>query len=266
MTAITATRPASWATTFGHLAAFAHLEVRRAFRNRRYLMFSVAFPVIFYLLYTGVLNTGERNPDIDGVPWTSYFLVSMATYGAMGAALFSAQVIALERTEGWVRLLRTTPLRPALYVVTKLLVSWVVVVPSLVLVSLAGLVLNHVSAVPADLVAMIVALAIGSLPFAAFGILLGYTFDGASAQGAAMITYFTLAIVGGLWAPVSTFPDTLATIASVLPSYRFANLGHAVAAGRLPDIADVAILGMYTVAIGALVVWRYRTDQGRARG
>ena len=57
MTAVTdTTRRIPRPETFPAFAAFVRLEVRRALRNRRYVMFAVAFPVVFYLLYTGVLS------------------------------------------------------------------------------------------------------------------------------------------------------------------------------------------------------------------
>ena len=57
MTAVThATRSIRRPASVGALAAFVRLEVRRALRNRRYVMFAVAFPVVFYALYTGVLS------------------------------------------------------------------------------------------------------------------------------------------------------------------------------------------------------------------
>jgi ABC-2 type transport system permease protein len=190
----------------------------------------------------------------------------MAAYGAMIAGLFAAQVIAAERSQGWVRLLRVTPLPPAVYVATKLLVSLVVTLPAVLLVVAAGVLANHVDVAPVDLVGLVVALVIGSVPFAALGILLGYLFDQNSAQGAVLITNFGLAILGGLWAPTASFPDGLVTIAKVLPSYHFGNLGRSVVAGGVPDVVDIAVLAGYAVVIGALVFWRYRSEELRARG
>ena len=80
-----------------------------------------------------------------------------------------------------------------------------------------------------------------------------------------MITYFTLAIVGGLWAPVSTFPDSLATIGRCSPRTGSRTSDTRWPQAGCPTCADVAILAIYTVVIGVLVVWRYRTDQGRVR-
>ncbi len=133
-------------TAFGAFAAFVTIEIRRALRNRRYVMFSVAFPTAFYLLYTGVLSAGSPADSTDrGTTWGAYFMVSMATYAAMIAALGGAIVIARERSSGWTRQLRVTPLPAAGYVAGKLLVAYVVTLPAIAAVVAAGIAVNHVS-------------------------------------------------------------------------------------------------------------------------
>jgi len=132
-----------------------------------------------------------------------------------------------------------------------------------VLVLAAGALVNGVSLTPLEWVAAFAGLALGSLPFAALGILIGYVFDADSAQGGMMVTYFGLAILGGLWAPVASFPSVLVTIAHVLPSYHFADLGWRALAGRAPDPVDVAVLLAWAAAFGALVIWRYRAEERR---
>ena len=80
MTAVThATRSIRRPDTFGAFAAFVRLEVRRALRNRRYAMFAVAFPVVFYALYTGVLSgaSADASALVGGIPWRTYFMVSI---------------------------------------------------------------------------------------------------------------------------------------------------------------------------------------------
>jgi len=66
------------------MAAYLGLELRRALRNRRYFVFAIGFPVVFYLLYTGVLQGGGGAAATDG-RWPAYFMVSMAAYGMIGA-------------------------------------------------------------------------------------------------------------------------------------------------------------------------------------
>ena len=110
-------------------------------------------------------------------------------------------------------------------------------------------------------------LAIASAPFATLAVVLGYTLDADSAQGGMMLAYFTMAILGGLFAPLGSFPPFLATIGGMLPSSHFASLGRAVAAGagRRPRLTSLRLVA-WTVAIGALAAWRYRRDERAGRG
>ena len=117
--------------------AYLRLEVRRSLRNRRYLVFTVVFPVMLYILYTAVLPATASGP-IDGLPWNVYFLVSMAAYGAMGAAMSQANPIATERRQGWARQLRVTPLPSLAYVAAKVASAVLLTVPALALVGAAG--------------------------------------------------------------------------------------------------------------------------------
>ena len=241
------------------IAAYAPLEVRRPLRNRRFLMFAIVFPVTFYLLYTAVgIGQGTSDPA-----WARVFLVSMAAYGAIGGALSGATVIAIERSTGWVRQLRVMPLPPTAYLVSKLLVAVMTTIPAIVLVSLAGIEVNHVSMPLSAWAQLLVSLALGALPFAALAVLIGYVADANSAQGLTMLVYFSLAILGGLLTPLSAMPDGLASIGSMLPSSRLAALGLAAITGQAPDLVDVAVLAAWTVAVGALVVWRYQVTASR---
>lgn len=262
MTAITLDpAPAARST----LAATLGLDIRRTLRNRRYLMLSVAFPVVFYLLYTAVLPGNDPSQAFAGTTWGAFFMVSMAAYGAIGAALSGALVIAVERSSGWTRQLRTTPLEPSTYLASKILTSLVTTVPAMLLVMGAAVVLNGVRLDPLAWAQLVCSLTIGALPFAALGVLIGYLFDAGSAQGGMMISYFTLAILGGLWTPLSKFPDVLATIGHVLPGYHFANLGWDALTGHAPDLGDVSMLGAYLAVFAAMVWWRYRADVVRTR-
>ncbi len=236
--------------------AYATLEVRRVLRNRRFLLIGIGLPIFFYLLYTGISGAGTGS--IDGTPWKSYFMVSMAAYGAMGGALLGAAVVAQERASGWTRQLRVTPLPAAAYLAAKLAITCLTIIPALALVVLVAALVNHVEVTPSAGLQVIVTMAIGVLPFAALAMLIGCTFDATSAQGATIVTYVTFAIVGGLWAPLSSLPDGIATIGRMLPSYRLANLGWQAIAGRPPDPTDMVALATYAIGFGALAAWWFR--------
>jgi ABC-2 type transport system permease protein len=169
----------------------------------------------------------------------------------------------LERNSGWTRLLRVTPLPPLGYVITKLVTGYLTAVPSILLVMAAGAYVNDVSLSPATWLATFALLTLGVLPFAALGVAIGYVFDESTAQMTFTIAFIGMAILGGLWTPISQFPDTLATIGRMLPSYHMANLGWSAVAGRAPDIGDVLALVAYGAVFIAIVAWRYRAGEMR---
>lgn len=243
---------------------YLRLELKRSLRNRRYLLFTVGFPALIYLLYTAVLPAGGPGTK-DGLTWPAFFMVSMAAYGAMGAAMSQAVPIATERRNGWVRQLRVTPLSGAAYVTAKVVTALALTVPALLLVAAVATLANHVDLGGGRVWVMVAVLALGSIPFAALGLVIGYLLDAESAQGGMVLAYFSLAILGGLFAPTDAFPAPLATIAGVLPSSHLAALGRAVAAGSAPAATDVLVLAAWTIGLGALAAWRYLRDERAGR-
>lgn len=239
-------------------AAFTRLEISRVLSNRRYLMFVGVFPVFFYLLWT---NIGLQDGQASDAAERTFFLVSMATYGAIGGALQVSATVARERAAGWTRQLRVTPLPPVAYVLAKLVASFITSLPALVLVAAAGILINHVALPAMTWIALIGLLALAMLPFAALGVLVGLTIELENVQIAVMLLYFALAIAGGLWVPLALMPDIVASIGQYLPSYRAADIGWAVVNARPVEIADVAWLFGYSVVLGGLVAWVYRHQE-----
>ncbi len=250
----------------GPLVAYLRLEVVRVLRNRRYLLTTLAFPLAFYLMYTAVGLGGAKGARLEGTAWTTYFMVSMAAFGAIGATLNSGGIrLAAERASGWTRQLRVTPLPPFAYLTTKIVTAMVVTLPSIAAVGIAGVVVNGVQLDPLTWLRLVVSLWLGALPFAALGILLGYLFTADTAQAGQNVIFFAVAILGGLFQPVSALGEPLGTIARVLPSYHFGNLGWTAIKGAALDPTDIVVLGAYTLVFGVLVAWRYLSEE-RAHG
>ncbi|HZD74084.1 MAG TPA: ABC transporter permease [Actinomycetota bacterium] len=238
------------------MIAYLRFEVRRVLRDRRYVFFTIALPIVLYLLYTHVDGGGN---SIGGTDWATYFMVSMAAYGAMvGAISATAGRLAGERAAGWTSQLRATPLPGYAYLVVKLLAALLLALPVVLAIAVVGGVFNGVHLEAARWAGLIVMLWLGSLPFAGLGVLLGYLLDGASAQPATVGLNLALALLGGLWAPLRSLPQGMRTFAHLLPSYHFADLGWRAVVGAMPTATDVLALAGYAVAFGALAIWRYR--------
>jgi ABC-2 type transport system permease protein len=141
----------------------------------------------------------------------------------------------------------------------------VLALPPLILLELAGAI-EGVRLPGGEWVGLVVALWLGALPFMAFGLLLATILDADTGDVVFLAVVVVLAIVGGLLQPIDTFPATLAAIAHVLPSYHLADLGWTAIAARAANPEDVLVLTGYTVVIGAIAVWRYRSEDARGGG
>jgi ABC-2 type transport system permease protein len=61
-------------------------EVRHAFRNRRFFLFAVGFPLAIYLL-VATPNRGVHHLDGSGISAPLYFMAGLATLGTMNSVL-----------------------------------------------------------------------------------------------------------------------------------------------------------------------------------
>jgi ABC-2 type transport system permease protein len=239
---------------------FLWLEVRRTVRHPRYLIFTLGFPLMFYLLFTSLYG----NARVGGMDFGPAYMVAMAAYGALGAALNSnGPRLAMERAGGWARQLRVTPLAPTAYILAKTAMAVCVALPAMLAVAAAAVLVEHVHLTAGDWLALLLGVWIGVIPFAVLGVLLGYLLDADSAQGGTMVVYFGLSILGGMWFPVQVMPRAMRAVARVLPSYHWVAIGWNALAGRAPGWGNVAVLAAYTAAFAAAAVWRYRRDEAQ---
>ncbi|WP_419997596.1 ABC transporter permease [Streptomyces boninensis] len=238
------------------------LEVLRSLRNKKYMFFSVIYPAGLYLLITSGGNDTIKGTGLD---MSMYFMVSMASFGALTAVLLtSSERIAKERDSGWVRQLRLTALPGRGYVVAKIAAAATVTLPSIVLVLITGATVKGVRLDAWQWPAIGFATWVGSFAFAALGVAIGYLVSGDAVRPVAMVVYFTLAMLGGLWVPFTTFPDAVQTAADILPTHHYAALGQAIEAGGAPHGTDVAVLAAWLAAFVALAAWLYRKDTRKA--
>jgi ABC-2 type transport system permease protein len=235
------------------------LEMRRMYRDRRFVFFTVAIPVAFYLLWSNIFAKGSGLDTDTGLDAKTYLLVSMASFGALGASLTTTGPrLAIERQSGWLRQLQVTPLRPWSVITAKILASMCLALPAIVLVGLTAALTQHVRLSAGEWVAMVALMWVGTLPFAALGTLIGSLVDADAAQPLTIACLFGLSILGGLWMSVSILPRTLRHIAHWTPSNRFADLGWSVVAGHTPPASDALVLAGWTIGLGALAIAAYR--------
>ncbi|MBY8846344.1 ABC transporter permease [Streptomyces sp. SP2-10] len=240
------------------------LEVSRALRNRKFLLFSVIYPAGLFLLIAGG-SDGHDKIDGTGLTLPTYMMVSMASFGALTAVLMgNSERIAKERESGWVRQLRLTTLPGRGYVLAKTASAAVVSLPSIVVVFVVAAAVKDVRLDAGQWLGLTGAIWAGSLVFAALGVALGYLASGDAVRPITMIIYFGLSMLGGLWMPTTTFPQWLQDIAEWLPTHAYASLGRAIEESRAPHAQDLTVLAVSFVLFAGGAAWLYRKDTLKA--
>ncbi|ALV36013.1 ABC transporter permease [Streptomyces sp. CdTB01] len=229
---------------------YLRLEVRRTLRDVGFVIGGVAMPVLMYLLFT--------NLGADDGGYKTAAMVGMAGYGAVGSALNTGGGVAEDRAIGWLRQLRVTPMTPRQVVMGRALTGSVTVLPAILAVLAAGGLLNGVRLALWQWAAIALLLWLGSMPFTLLGLGNGYRLTGQTTGVANMACNLGLAVLGGLWFPVTLFPDWLRALSAYTPTYRFAQLGTSVADGHAPALGAVCVLGAWLLAFGSYAVLSYR--------
>jgi ABC-2 type transport system permease protein len=239
------------------------LETSRQLRNSRALVFTFAVPVVMLLIFGGAYGGSGEVDSLTKLPVLVETTIQMAAYGGMMAALSQAFSMVNERASGWHRQLRVTPLSGAGFLASKLIAALVVAAASITLVTLVSIVALH-SSLPAGRWLMAdFALWCGVIPFALIAILIGQYAKPSFAQPLFMVVFLGLAILGGLWVPLSVMPSWMGHVAQAVPSYWLNRLGS-MGAGQPGDmLSPILVLVAWALVLGAVIVWRYRRDAER---
>jgi ABC-2 type transport system permease protein len=244
------------------LLAFAGFEVFRLLRSWKFLLITVGFPVIFYMLF---LSDRAAGKVIDGtVPWREYLMVSMCSFGALVAGLTAGGArLSAERASGWARQLRVMPLPTWSYVATKIAASMLVILPVILLVEFVGAAFGGVRLPPGTWFELTLLLWPTALPFAVLGVFIGFMVSAETAFPVVTALMFVLGYFGGLFNPVDSMPDALRVAAHVLPSFNHAALGLSLLDGKGLGILHWAVIAAYTAALGIGVMFKHRVEEAR---
>ncbi|HEY8458211.1 MAG TPA: ABC transporter permease [Actinopolymorphaceae bacterium] len=237
------------------------LEIRRTYRNKRFLLMTLALPLVLFEV-NARLYGDSSGPQ--GISATAYLMVSMAVLGGMTSAMSTGAGISEERKVGWNRQLRLTPLRPMSYLLAKGAVSMLLAVPAISLVYLEGLLVEHVSLSPQQWAVSLAGLWLAVIPFAVLGQVIGYVSAPDSSSVIFSATFLVLSLFGGVFVPVEIMPSAMAQLAEILPSYWLGIVGRSPLGTGGFDWWAVVVLLAWTVGLAAVVARKYRADMSRA--
>jgi ABC-2 type transport system permease protein len=241
--------------------AYLRFELVRTFRNRRFFIFSLIFPIVLYFLIAGP-NRHEHDVANTGLSAPLYFMIGLATFGTMNAVLSSGARIAGERAAGWNRQLRLTPLSARDYFRAKIATSYAMALCTIAVLYAGGLVLG-VTMPAGRWLSMTWLMLLGLVPFAALGVLYGHLLTVDSVGPAMGGTTALLASLGGSWFPI-TGGGFLEHLAKDVPSYWLVQASRVGVGVKHPwGTQGWAVIAGWAVVLTALAARAYRRDTKR---
>ena len=239
---------------------YTRFELLRTLRNRRFFVLSLGFPLVLYFLLAGP-QRNVHSLNGSGVPASVYYMMGLASFGAMSSMLSSGGRIATERAVGWNRQLRITPLSPRAYFRAKLVTSYMMALLSLGALYIAGTSLG-VSLPAGRWLEMTGLMLVGLIPFAALGIAVGHVLTPDSIGPAVGGGVSLFAFVGGVWFPLGQH-GFIHDVAQYIPSYWLVQASHVAYGGHPWNATAWIVMAAWTVLFSGMAVRAYRRDTGR---
>ena len=228
-------------------------ELLKSLRAPEFVLPTLALPCTFYLVFGIMLARG-------GAEVARFLLATYGVFAVMGPAIFGFGAgVASERERGWLSLKRASPAPAASFIGAKLIATLIFGALALLPIYAAAGFLGGV-VLPRGTWALLLAThLLAVLPFALIGLTLGFSFGANAAIALANVVFLGLAVLGGLWFPITLFPGLLQTLAQALPSFHLAEISLAVVdPGRdSRPLLHLAVVAAMTAAFALLAGWAW---------
>jgi ABC-2 type transport system permease protein len=232
-------------------------ELVRVIRTPSFAVPTLAFPLVFYVMFALVLP--GKWGDLDKA---TYLLATYGVFGIIGPALFGFGVgLAMERQQGWLELKRVSPMPTGAYFFAKIAMSLVFALTIVLLLSSAAIAFGGVHVTLATWLRLLATLLLGTLPFCALGLWIGTLVKGQSAVAVVNLIYLPMSVLSGLWIPLAAFPAVLQKIAVIWPAWHLSQMALGVI-GQLHGVRygmHAAVLLAMTATFLALATIRLRS-------
>lgn len=187
------------------------------------LILAIGMPIGFFLLFTSIW--ADNMPKEQQVFWVRQYMIQMTAFSSLSFAFFTLPYAFQEDRKGnRFKTIVHSPVPLWQYYVSKILSILVYFALSIIAVFAIGHFVKGVNMSAGDWLMSAGLLFVGAVCFMPFGSLFAYIKSSQTLSLVANIFYMGMAVLGGLWMPVQTFPDFMQKIAKFTPTYHLNNL------------------------------------------
>ena len=218
-------------------------------RQAAYYLLSIGLPSIFYLIFSGVMSSDTPTSVL------RLYLFSMTVFSIMSSAFFSIpSSLQSDKTNNWQKMIQHSPVSMVEYYISKLFSALLTFLLSIVVVFSVGHFVRGVSLPTMDWLIIALIILFGSLVFIAMGVLVSLLPSAQLMSVVGNIAYMALAVLGGLWFPLSMFPAWLRSIGKLMPSYQLMQVVSSYLEHREFNAIAALIVLVYTVGVSLVVL------------
>ena len=218
-------------------------------RQAAYYLLSIGLPSVFYLIFSGVMSSDTPTSVL------RLYLFSMTVFSIMSSAFFSIpSSLQSDKTNNWQKMIQHSPVSMVEYYISKLFSALLTFLLSIVVVFSVGHFVRGVSLPTMDWLIIALIILFGSLVFIAMGVLVSLLPSAQLMSVVGNIAYMALAVLGGLWFPLSMFPAWLRSIGKLMPSYQLMQIVSSYLEHREFNAIAALIVLVYTVGVSLVVL------------
>ena len=231
-------------------------EILKALRAPDFIIPTLGMPAAFYSLFAIMLPGSSNN--------AAYLLATYGVFGVMAPAIFGFGIsVASERDRGWLDLKRASPSSAVSYIGAKICSTLIFASMSLIIIyAIAGFAAG-VSLPTGTWAMMLMVHVLATFPFILIGLSIGFLCNNNAAVAISNVFFLALAALGGLWIPITIFPDAMKMFAMILPSFHLSEIALHVSGA--PGQRDIMMNIMAIVAITFVLLGFTRFAWSRQR-
>ncbi|MDG3141573.1 ABC transporter permease [Streptococcus suis] len=199
------------------MKALLKVEWLTTWRKWPVFIMAIGMPVGFYLFYSGM--TMSPNPELQK-QFVRHYLLTMTAFSMSSFGFFTFPYMLMEdRNNHWVQYLRHSKLGMGHYYLSKIIRVLIYFICSIVITFLVGILYRGVEMSVSGWIGSVGLLLLSSLVFLAFGLLIAQITSEQVMAIVGNLLFLSLAVIGGSWMPVETFPKWLQAISKWTPTY-----------------------------------------------
>lgn len=248
----------------------AKLAIKVALRTPRAIIFTVAFPIVFLVLFNSIfINGGDESATLPNdlkLSAQAYFTAGIVAY-AVALSTFTTLAVSLttQRENGQLKRYRGTPMPPWTFIAAQIVRATTQALAMAALLLLIGAVAYGVPIPGSTFPAFVFYVVIGTATMCSLGIALSsFTPNADAASTIAPFTVVMLSFFSGVWIPVEQLPQWLETVGKIFPLYHLAlGLQTALAPGASGSGLtgeNVLVLAIWAVLGARIASKRFRWE------